>query len=163
MPQFIRSALLLALIALPAEATVLFRGDFETGDTSQFKGGPNQVHVTAIPSPVRDGKYAGRATLHNEDTWPNGLRRVEVGYAPPAATFAGSERYYALSVRTTPDLPLVATITNTLAYFESATSYHQVMAFNVMNGKVLFGVSLPKPGATKNAGTLWTGTFASEV
>lgn len=150
-----KATLLAASLALagPASAEVLWRGDVETGTLSQFSGGPNQSKVTVVRAPVRDGNYAARMLLLNENVWPNGLRRVEVGYTPPKASFENSERYYAFSVRTDTDVPLVPTIDNTLAYFESSPTYKQVMALTTTGGKVSFVTRLPNK-------VHWTGPFA---
>lgn len=153
---------LLSLVAAPlnARAQVTFRGDLETGNTSQFSGGPNQARVTVVTTTPRDGRYCARCEVTNTDTWPNGLRRVELGYTPPRATYEGSERYYAFSLRQSDDLPLDPAISNAVAYWEAYPIYQQSMAFNVTGGNIRFDLRLPRPGAMSGS-TAYTGPFAA--
>jgi hypothetical protein len=96
----------------------------------------------------------------NADTWPNGLRRVELGYTPPRATYEGSERYYAFSLRQSDDLPLDPAISNAVAYWEAYPIYQQSMAFNVTGANIRFDLRLPTPGAMSGS-TAYTGSFAA--
>ena len=50
---------LLFVSATTVSAEVIWRGDFETGDTKQWKGAPKDG-VTVVKDPVREGKYALR-------------------------------------------------------------------------------------------------------
>ena len=60
--NWIRVALLLsaALLFSPtlASAEVIWRGDFETGTTEQWRGAPKSASVKVVTEPVRAGKYA---------------------------------------------------------------------------------------------------------
>src|SRR5256885_1100306 len=93
-----RLLLLVLLVPAPASATVLWRGDFETGNIKQWTGSAYPRHITIVQTPVRNGKYAARTEVHSEDKWSNGLRRVELVYNPPRSTFQGSEHFYAWSM-----------------------------------------------------------------
>ena len=63
-----------------ASASVIWRGDFETGDIAQwnhFEGIGSRF--TVVPSPAREGKYALRTELHQGDFASNGTRN-EIDY-----------------------------------------------------------------------------------
>src|SRR5436309_15668396 len=58
-----------------ARASVVWRGDFETGDITQwdhFEG--LGTRFTVVPSPAREGKYALRTELRQGDIASNGTR-----------------------------------------------------------------------------------------
>lgn len=66
------AGLLLAFLGLSGttvSAEVIWRGDFETGDTSQWKAAPKDG-VTVVNDPVCEGKYA-LCTRTREKSWPN--------------------------------------------------------------------------------------------
>src|SRR6266446_995 len=59
----IAPALLAAIVwlaATPVSADVIWRGDFETGTTEQWRGAPKSDGVKVVEAPVRAGKYALR-------------------------------------------------------------------------------------------------------
>src|SRR5207248_8977376 len=91
---------LAALLASTATAgaEVIWRGDFETGDTKQWKAAPKADGVTVVTEPVREGKYALRI-----DSTPSSRKgkhdRVEFQHQPaPPGTAEGTERYFGWSV-----------------------------------------------------------------
>ncbi len=149
----------LLLVAAPASATVVWRGDFETGTTKQWTSLLFGPHITVVGTPVRHGKFAARCEVHNEDKWGNGLRRVELSYTPTAATFENSERYYAFSVMQAPDMPLSQTYRTHIGYWESYPLYKQVMDFSVDKNQLVFSAWLNKPDG-RPGGTLFRGSFA---
>src|SRR4051794_2820310 len=52
--------------AHPIAAEILWRGDFETGTTEQWRGtATRNDHVTVVTDPVRAGKYALRIDRTN--------------------------------------------------------------------------------------------------
>ena len=58
-----------------ASADVLWRGDYETGDLSQWAGVEGLTsRLTIVQSPVRQGKYALRTELHQGDFANSGTR-----------------------------------------------------------------------------------------
>src|SRR5262245_50565999 len=68
-------------LAISAPAAVIWRGDYETGDFSQW--GP--FHVQAVPggativtSPVRQGSYAARFVVRPGDRPIDSAERAEV-------------------------------------------------------------------------------------
>jgi uncharacterized protein (TIGR03382 family) len=92
----LRTSLLLALlVCTSARASVIWRGDFETGDLSQWSSVDGLVsRVTVVSSPVRQGKRAVRIELRNGDVSNNGTRN-ELFW--DAAQTEGMDRYYAWS------------------------------------------------------------------
>ena len=128
------SALLVALASLPASAAIVWTGDLETGDLSQFNYVLNgdvdgNVYANAVQDLVLQGAFAARIELHNDAVWPNGLRRVELQHLPDAArTAEGATTCFAWSFHLPEALP--EDPGHTLGYWESQNSYQQMMAFN---------------------------------
>jgi hypothetical protein len=134
---------------------VIWRGDFETGDTSQWKGAP-KAGVTVVTDPVREGKYAlridgsGAARRGKHD-------RVEIQHQPaPPGTAEGTERYFGWSVY----LPKKLTdATHSLGYFETRNSWSQLMAFEVTGEDVLFTTRVPYARRWSGKGKLTAGRW----
>jgi hypothetical protein len=99
---------LVLLFATPASATVLWRGDFETGDKSQWEGAqaasPDRLQI--VTSPVRQGKYALRVEVRNGDFVSSGNRAELVRTVRDKE---GDDRYYAWSTMWPMDYPSEAT------------------------------------------------------
>lgn len=84
-----------ALSSLSASATTLWKGDFETGNLSQWSELEGlATRISPVASPVREGRFAARFELRNGD-YSNGGCRNELDYAPLEGE--GSERYYGWS------------------------------------------------------------------
>src|SRR4051794_34202650 len=103
----------LVLSATTAPAEVIWRGDFETGDTTQWTGAPKDG-VTVVKDPVREGKFALRVDGTNA-AQKGKLDRIEFQHQPaPPGTAEGTERYFGWSVY----LPRKLTdSSHSLAYF----------------------------------------------
>lgn len=143
-----RLLLLLVLLYGPAaSAQVSWRGDFETGNTSQYDSLLNgtvmgRTYTTVVQDVVAGGRYAARIELHDDARWSNGLRRVEVNHSPQASrTAAGATLYFAWSFLVPQALP--STPEQTIGYFESRTSYQQLMAFAVIGSDLRFSTNRP--------------------
>lgn len=122
-------------------ASVLWTGDFETGNLSQWSFKFLEKQLKVVSSPVRDGKLALELTaLNNGD-------RVEVQNGSASAT-NGTERYYAWSVMA--PKPLGPNDHQT-GYFESKNSYKQIMAFVIKGADVSLDTRFP------NSQRRWTG------
>ncbi len=124
----------------------VWRGDFETGDLSQFStlnatiGGRD--YITVVGDVVAHGAHAGRIALHDDAVWPNGLKRVELHHSPTAGrTAEGAGLYFAWSFYLPVTLP--SDPDQTIGYWESNTSYHQLMAFVVRGQDLEFYTQLP--------------------
>ena len=129
----------LALVSAPsiASAEVLWRGDFETGDLTQWdsllnptKGDRKNINV--VMTPVHGGTRAGEVVIHPDDLWEgNNHNRVELHYdAVDTRTAEGQTTYFSFYFR----LPANAQTSNDIAYWETASSYQQSMAFWVEPG-----------------------------
>jgi hypothetical protein len=134
------AAAVLLVSAAAVSAEVLWRGDFETGDTSQWKGTPKSDGVKVVTDPVRAGKYAlwidgtNAAKKGNHD-------RIEFQHQPkPPGTAEGTERYFGWSVY----LPKKLTdATHSLGYFETRNTWSQLMAFEVKGEDIQFTTRQP--------------------
>jgi Polysaccharide lyase len=141
------SALLVALAGAPASAAVVWTGDFETGDLSQFNYVLNgdvdgNTYASAVQDLVLQGAFAARIELHNDAVWPNGLRRVELQHLPDAArTAEGATTCFAWSFHLPEALP--EDPGHTLGYWESQNSYQQMMAFNTNGQSIRFITQQP--------------------
>jgi hypothetical protein len=135
-----RAAVAVLLVsAATLSAEVLWRGDFETGDTSQWKGAPKDG-VKVVTDPVRAGKYALR--IDGTNAARKGTHdRIEFQHQPkPPGTAEGTERYFGWSVY----LPKKLTdSTHSLGYFEARNSWSQLMAFEVKGEDILFTTRQP--------------------
>jgi Synergist-CTERM protein sorting domain-containing protein len=98
--------------------------------------------------------------LHEGDVGPSNLIRAELGYHPPAATFQGSERWYAFSIRveTTPPLQ---NLDHQFTYWEcDAPLYRQSMSFHLKGEDLTFQTSAQKgPNITPYKGKLVAGAW----
>ena len=130
-----------------AAAQVVWRGDFETGDTSQFDSELNGEvggvrYIVVGTDPVAEGTYAAQISLHDDARWSNGLRRVELHHSPGAArTAEGDELYFAWSFFLPETLPTDPG--QTIGYWESNRSYQSLMAFELSGEDLLFTTRRP--------------------
>jgi hypothetical protein len=126
--------LLLACVlasARPAHAQVLWRGDFETNDLSQWNTTLNlttgqRTNISVVSSPVFAGQYAGELVIHPDDLWPNAHNRVELHY-DAQRTGEGETTFFSWYFL----LPQDVQVHDDIGYWESAQSYQQTMAFYV--------------------------------
>lgn len=99
-----------ALAAASAQASVTWRGDFETGDRSQYDSTQmmNADRLQVVQSPVRDGRYALRAEVRQGDDPINASgNRNELVKHDGAGE--GTEFYYGWSTMWPKDYPLTPT------------------------------------------------------
>jgi hypothetical protein len=139
-PPVVLFAAALFVSATTAVAEVIWRADFETGDTTQWKAAPKANGVTVVTEPVREGKFALRI-----DSTPSARRgkhdRVEFQHQPaPPGTAEGTERYFGWSVY----LPKKLTDAHhSLGYFETRNTWTQLMAFEGRGDDVKFSTRVP--------------------
>lgn len=129
--------------AFPATAlgSVLWKGDFETGNLSQWSFKFLEKQMRAVATPAREGKFALEVkALATGD-------RVEVQNGM-AQAMNGTERYYAWSVMTPKAL---GPNDHQTGYFESKNSYMQIMAF------VIRGTDISLDTRAPNSQRRWTG------
>lgn len=161
LPELIRQRLSRCLWAIPlllvtpVSAEVIWRGDFETGTTAQWRGAP-KAGVTVVKEPVRDGKFALR--IDGTNAARRGTRdRIEFQHQPqPPGTAEGTERYFGWSVF------LPKTLTNdvhALGYFEARVSWRQLMSFEVRGEDILYSTRVPYARRWDGKGKLTPGRW----
>jgi hypothetical protein len=96
------------VVAKGASASVIWRGDYETGDTSQWTGIEGiSSRLTIVQSPLRQGKYALRAELHQGDIASSGTRNeLQLAGLPEVE---GNDHWYAWSTMFPADFPAPST------------------------------------------------------
>jgi MYXO-CTERM domain-containing protein len=103
-----RTLALFALISVStaASANVLWRGDYETGDLSQWdKVDGLTSRLTVESSVVRQGSHALRVELHQGDVSSSGTRNEVVESDPAHYESEGNDRWYAWSTLFPADYP----------------------------------------------------------
>ena len=89
-------ACILLCVSSAASASVLWRGDYETGDLSQWTGYEGIAsRLSLVQSPVRQGKYALRVELHQGDVAFSGTRNEVSNEGAPEVE--GNDHWYAWS------------------------------------------------------------------
>lgn len=137
----LRLLALLPLLTAAAPAEVIWRGDFETGNLEQWKGGaPKSDAVKIVQDPVREGKYAVRIDGSNAAKRGT-LDRIEFQHQPePPGTVEGTERWFGWSIY----LPKKFTDTmHQVGYFETRNSWSQLMSFEVKGEDIQFSTRVP--------------------
>jgi hypothetical protein len=152
--------LIAALMSAPSSAlaTVVWIADFEEGNLEEWTPGiNNEGNVEVLGEQVYMGQYAGKITVHPEDTFTFEQNRVDIQHqstltAEGADTWI-SGYYY---------LPQDAQVRNNLGFFESNESYQNVMDFWV-EPKQGGGTSLVFGVGFLGDTVLWTGDFTAGV
>jgi hypothetical protein len=124
--------LAVALAPAPAAALVLWKGDFETGDLSQWdstnliKTG-DRDNLVFVTDQVADGTKAAQITLRDDIIFePYNQSRVEVKHEG-LHTMNGEDSYYAWSFM----VPGDAEIRSNIGYWESLVSFKNTMSFYI--------------------------------
>ena len=93
-----------------ASANVLWRGDYDTGDVSQWASVDGlDSRLTVVSSPVHQGRYALRVELHQGDVASSGTRNEVVLSSSQFDEVEGNDRWYAWSTLFPADFPAPAT------------------------------------------------------
>src|SRR5882762_10141617 len=147
----------LAALSLPgrAGAAVVWTATFEKGDLSEWSPGVNPTkgtrkNVEVLGEQVYTGKFAGKITVHPDDTFTFGQNRVDIQH-PSTLTAEGKESWLSGHYM----MPDDAKVRNEIGFYESNSSFQNVMDFWVApktggGTTINFGVGFL--GATK----LWT-------
>ena len=149
-------AVSLVFSAVPASAEVLWRGDFETGTTEQWRGAPQGDAVKVVTEPVREGKYALR--IDGTNAARRGDRdRIEFQHQPqPPGTAEGTERFFGWSVF----LPKKLTgDSHAVGYFETRNSWRQLMSFEARGEDLLYSTRVPYARRWDGKGKLTPGRW----
>jgi hypothetical protein len=133
-------AALMLLLGTPVLAEILWRADFETGNTRQWKNTPKFDGIKVVTEPVREGKYALRIDGTNAAS-KGKLDRIEFQHQPkPPGTAEGTERWFGWSVfvpkKLTDDF-------HSVGYFETRNSWRQLMAFEVRGEDISYSTRVP--------------------
>ena len=127
--------------ARPIAAEVIWRGDFETGSTEQWRGTATKSdRVKVVTEPVRSGRYALR--IDGTNAARRGDRdRIELQHQPkPPGTAEGTERYFGWSVF----LPQKLTDEpHALGYFEVRNRWTQLMSFEARGEDIFYSTRVP--------------------
>lgn len=155
----VRFILMMAAALLPADpaaAEVIWRGDFETGTTEQWRGAPKSDGVKVVEEPVREGKYALRIDGTNAARKGN-LDRIEFQHQPkPPGTAEGTERFFGWSVF----LPKKFTDGHhSVGYFETRNSWSRLMAFDVQDEDIIYTTRVPYAMRWTGKGKLTAGRW----
>lgn len=122
----------------PPSGNAVWRGDFETGDISQFTRAQmvSADRLQVVSSPVRQGRYALKVTVRQGDNpiGASGNRNelVRLTHEP-----AGSEYFYRWSTMFAPDFPAPATWQLFAQWHHDGDSGSPPVEFVVNNGRLL--------------------------
>ena len=145
---------LLTFATIPAFASTLWEGNFETGDISQWSTPINPAGLSTTSDCVFDGKFAGKIRLTGEKSflW-NGnkfLNRSEFHHRnTPGHTYEGKDTFFAFSFY----LPTAFTQhKHELGYWESDKSWQQMFRFNIAGTELSFQETAAKTAFWKLPG-----------
>lgn len=142
--------------ATSGRAEVIWRGDFETGTTAQWRSTPKTAGISIVTEPVREGKYALRIDGSN-GAQRGKLDRIEFQHQPAApGTAEGTERYFGWSVyvpkKLTDDY-------HTVGYFETRNSWRQLMSFEAHGEDLVYSTRVPYARRWSGKGKLTAGRW----
>ena len=159
------SLALASVIAVPARARamVVWSATFEKGDSSEWMPGTNATkgdrkNFEVLGEQVYRGKFAGKITLHPDDLFGQyNQDRVDIQHQ---STLTGEGKDMWISGHYM--MPEDAKVRDEIAFFESNTSFQNVMDFWVdakAGGGMTINFGVGFLGATK----LWTADFTKGV
>jgi hypothetical protein len=137
---FICSAIALFSLSHASSASILWQGDFETGDISQWNTPINPAGLSVTSECVFDGKHAGKVRLTGDDAflWKGNkfLNRSEFHHRRAAGnTHEGKETFFAFSFYLPKKL---SEHKHELGYWESDKSWQQMLRFNIAGSELSF-------------------------
>lgn len=140
------SAIALITTTQLTNASILWRGDFETGDISQWNTPINSAGLSVTSECVFDGKHAGKVRLTGDDSflWKGNkfLNRSEFHHRNSAGmTHEGKETFFAFSFYLPKKL---SEHKHELGYWESDKSWQQMLRFNITGSELSFQESAAK-------------------
>jgi len=137
------AAALFCLAATQVRASVIWRGDFETANLSQWASVDGLAsRLTVVTSPVRQGSYALRTELQRGDFASNGNRNELVR---SEAETEGMDRYYAWSTMFDASYPIANTWQVFTQWHHSGCCGSPPLEFDV-NGQTVSLDRNPPPG-----------------
>ncbi|HEY0715425.1 MAG TPA: hypothetical protein VGF45_22275, partial [Polyangia bacterium] len=89
----------------PANAAIIWKADFETGNLSQFSSATNATkgtrqNIEIVSEGAQEGTRAGKVTIHPDDLFNNSQMRVQMNRSNPR-TGEGQNLYMAFWVKVT--------------------------------------------------------------
>lgn len=143
MRRHLAAAALFCLVATQVHASVVWRGDFETDDLSQWSSVDGLTsRLTVVTSPVHQGSYALRTELRSGDFASNGNRNEVVR---GVAETEGMDRYYAWSTMFDASYPIANTWQVFTQWHHSGCCGSPPLEFDV-NGETISLDRNPPPG-----------------
>lgn len=130
----------LAVISVHSYASILWQGDFETGDMSQWSSPINPHGLTVTTECAFDGKHTGKVRLTGEESFlwhgNKALNRSEFHHRRPAGnTHEGKDTFFAFSFY----LPKkFSEHKHELGYWESDKTWQQMLRFNITGTELSF-------------------------
>jgi hypothetical protein len=131
MKNFVRPSHVLFAITLlspaAARAAVVWTATFEKGDLSEWTPGINgtkgtRKNVEVLGEKVRSGSYAGKITVHPDDTFTFDQNRVDIQHQS-TLTGEGKDSYLSGHYM----MPEDAKVRNQIGFYESNKSFQNVM------------------------------------
>lgn len=139
-------AAVFAFTTYHASASILWQGDFETGDISQWHTSINPAGLSVTTKCAFDGKQSGKVRLTGDDSflWKGNkfLNRSEFHHrGTEGMTYEGKDTFFAFSFY----LPKKFTAhKHELGYWESDKSWQQTLRFNITGSELSFQESAAK-------------------
>lgn len=136
----------LSLTHLHTHASILWQGNFETGDMSQWHTAINPAGLSITSECTYDGKHSGKVRLTGDESfvWKGNksLNRSEFHHrSKPGNTYEGKDTFFAFSFY----LPKKMTVhKHELGYWESDKSWQQMLRFNITGTELSFQESAAK-------------------
>jgi hypothetical protein len=130
----------LIFINVNSYASILWQGDFETGDMSQWNSPINPNGLVVTTECAFDGKHAGKVRLTGDDSFlwfgNKDLNRSEFHHRRPAGnTHEGKDTFFAFSFY----LPKkFSEHKHELGYWESDKTWQQMLRFNIAGTELSF-------------------------
>lgn len=150
MTKFIPT-LLAAGFSLSTHASILWQGNFETNDLSQWHTVINPTGLSVISECAFDGRYAGKVRLTGDESfiWKGNkfLNRSEFHHRRAAGnTYEGKDTFFAFGFY----LPKQMTQhKHELGYWESDKSWQQMLRFNIAGTELSFQETAAKEALWK--------------
>ena len=136
----------LLIFSASAQSKILWHGNFETGDLSQWNTPINVAGLSVTDDCVFDGTHAGKVRLTGDDAflWKGNkfLNRSEFHHRSSAGmTHEGKDTFFAFSFY----LPnKLSEHKHELGYWESDKSWQQMLRFNINGSELSFQESAAK-------------------
>ena len=148
---FFCSAIAMLSLSHISSASILWQGNFETGDIAQWNTPINPAGLSVVSDCVFDGKHAGKVRLTGDDSflWKGNkfLNRSEFHHRRAAGnTHEGKDTFFAFSFYLPKKL---SEHKHELGYWESDKSWQQMLRFNIAGSELSFQETAAKK-------VLWT-------